>query len=95
MPTFVAAAQSYDSVLLWAAAVKKAGTTEGDKVAATLDNGVPDTQGVVKLYQKPFSKSDHEALSVADFHLAKWHDGKVTAYSDAITKAFSPADFKK
>lgn len=95
MPTFVAAAQSYDSVMLWAAAVKKAGVADGDKVAATLESGLPDTQGVIKLYQKPFAKGDHEALSVADFHLAKWRDGRVTAYSDAITKALTPADFKK
>jgi branched-chain amino acid transport system substrate-binding protein len=95
MPTFVAAAQSYDSVILWASAVKKAGTVDGDKVAATLESGLPETQGVVKLYQKPFGKGDHEALGVADFHLAKWRDGKVTAYSDAITKAFTAADFKK
>ena len=95
MPTFVAAAQSYDSVMLLAAAIKKVGSTDGDKVAATLENGLPETQGVVKLYQKPFSKGDHEGLAVSDFHLAKWKDGKVTAYSDAITKTFTPADFKK
>jgi branched-chain amino acid transport system substrate-binding protein len=95
MPTFVAAAQSYDSMMLLAAAIKKAGTTDGDKVAAALETGLPDTQGIIKLYQKPFAKGDHEALSVSDFHLAKWRDGKVTAYSDAITKAFAPADFKK
>ena len=52
--------------MLWAAAAKKAGTVEGDKVAATLDSSLPDTQGVIKLYHKPFSKGNHEALSVAD-----------------------------
>lgn len=95
MPTFVAAAQSYDSVMLLAAAIKKAGTTDGEKVAAVLDNGVPETQGVVKLYKKPFSKGDHEALGVEDFRLAKWKDGKVSAYEDAITKSLTSADFKK
>ncbi len=95
MPTFVAAAQSYDSVMLLAAAIRKAGSADGEKVAAGLEADLPDTQGVVKLYQKPFAKDDHEGLSVADFHLARWRDGKVTAYSDAITKAFTPADFKK
>jgi len=93
--TFVTAAQSYDAVMLWAAAAKKAGTVEGDKVAATLDSGLPDTQGIIKLYQKSFSKGNHEALSVADFQLGKWRDGKVTNYSDPITKALTPADYKK
>jgi len=95
MPTFVAAAQSYDSVMLLAAAIKKSGTTDGDKVAATLEGDLPETQGIIKLYQKPFAKGDHEALSVSDFHLARWRDGKVSAYADPITKAFTPADFKK
>ena len=67
----------------------------GEKVAAVLDNGVPETQGVVKLYTKPFAKGDHEALGVQDFRLAKWRDGKVATYEDAVTKSLSPADFKK
>jgi branched-chain amino acid transport system substrate-binding protein len=95
MPTFVAAAQSYDAVMLLASAIRKAGTTDGEKVAAVLDNGVPETQGVVKLYTKPFAKGDHEALGVQDFRLAKWRDGKVATYEDAVTKSLSPADFKK
>jgi branched-chain amino acid transport system substrate-binding protein len=95
MPTFVAAAQSYDSMLLLAAAIKQAGTTDGAKVAAALDSGMPDTQGVIKLYKKPFSKAEHDALSVADFNLARWKDGRVVSYSDAITKAMTPADLKK
>ena len=95
MPTFVAAAQSYDSMMLLAAAINQAGTTEGAKVAATLDDGVPDTQGIIKLYKKPFSKAEHDALSVSDFNLARWKDGKVVSYADAITKAMTPADLKK
>ena len=95
MPTFVAAAQAYDSMMLLAAAIKQAGTTDGAKVAATLDDGVPDTQGIIKLYKKPFSKAEHDALSVSDFNLARWKDGKVVSYSDAITKAMTPADLKK
>lgn len=95
MPTFVAAAQAYDSMMLLAAAIKQAGTTDGAKVAATLDDGVPDTQGIIKLYKKPFSKAEHDALSVSDFNLARWKDGKVVSYADAITKAMTPADLKK
>jgi branched-chain amino acid transport system substrate-binding protein len=95
MPTFVAAAQSYDSVMLLAAAIRKAGSTDGEKVAAVLESGLPDTQGVIKLYSKPFARGDHEALGVADFHLARWKDGKVSVYKDAVTQAITPADLKK
>lgn len=95
LPTFVAAAQSYDAVMLLAAAIKQAGGTDGEKLAAALEQQLPDVQGVVKLYKKPFSKASHEGLSVADFHLARWKDGKVSAYKDAITQAITPADLKK
>jgi branched-chain amino acid transport system substrate-binding protein len=95
LPTFVAAAQSYDAVMLLAAAIKQAGGTDGEKLAAALEQQLPDVQGVVKLYKKPFTKASHEGLGVADFHLARWKDGKVTAYKDAITQAITPADLKK
>lgn len=95
MVTFVSAAQAYDSVMLVAAAIKQAGTTDGAKLAATLESGMPDVQGVIKLYKKPFSKADHEGLGVEDFHLGKWKDGKVTSFSDAVTKSITAADLKK
>lgn len=95
MVTFVSAAQAYDSVMLVAAAIKQAGTTDGAKLAATLESGMPDVQGVIKLYKKPFSKTDHEGLGVEDFHLGKWKDGKVTSFSDVLTKSISAADLKK
>lgn len=95
MVTFVSAAQAYDSVMLVAAAIKQAGTTDGAKLAATLESGMPDVQGVIKLYKQPFSKADHEGLGVEDFHLGKWKDGKVTSFSDAVTKSITAADLKK
>lgn len=94
MTTFACAAQAYDSVLLLAAAIKAAGTTDGEKVAVALE-GVTGVQGIVKTYDKPFSKTDHEGLTVADFYLARWKGPIVGRYEDAITKAFKPADFKK
>ncbi len=95
MATFVTAAQAYDSVLLIAEAMRKAGDTDGAKVAAALENNVSGVQGIVKKYDKPFSKTDHEGLGVADFQLGKWKDGKVTAFSDALSKSITPADLKR
>ncbi|WP_050464417.1 ABC transporter substrate-binding protein [Herbaspirillum autotrophicum] len=94
MTAFVTAAQSYDSVMLLAAAIKQAGTTDGAKVQKALEN-LPRTEGVVKTYEKPFNKTNHEALSVTDFHLAQWKDGRIVSYDDDITKALKPADLKK
>ncbi len=95
MVTFVTAAQSYDAVMLAAAAIKQAGTTDGAKMAAVLDSGLPEVQGVVKLYKNPFSKTSHEGLSVEDFHLGKWKDGKVVNYKDAVSASITAADLKR
>lgn len=95
MATFVAAAQAYDSVLLLAEAMRKAGGTEGDKVAAALENSIVGLQGIVKKYDRPFTKANHEALGVADFHLGKWKDGKVVAFKDAVVNSITPADLKR
>ena len=94
MPAFVSAAQGYDAVMLIAAAVTKAGGTDGEKVAAALEDLGP-VEGIIKTYNKPFSKTQHEALGVADFHLAQWKDGQVVKVDNAIVKALAPADLKR
>lgn len=60
----VSAAQGYDSVYLLAAAIKQAGSTEGPKVKAALEDLKTPVDGVVTTYTKPFSKADHEAITV-------------------------------
>ncbi|MGH8675820.1 MAG: ABC transporter substrate-binding protein, partial [Burkholderiales bacterium] len=77
-----------------AAAIKKAGSTDGEKIRDALEE-VDGVQGVIKMYNKPFSKTDHEGLGVADFRLAKWKDGKVVDFEDAIAKGITAADLKK
>ncbi len=63
IPSPVSAAQGYDSVLLLAAAIKQAGTTDGPKVREALENLKDPIEGVVTTYNKPFSKTDHEAIT--------------------------------
>lgn len=94
MTAFVTAAQSYDSVKLLAAAMTAAGSTDGAKVQKALEN-LPKVEGVIKTYEKPFTATNHEALSVSDFHLAQWKDGRIVTYEDAITKSLTAADLKK
>jgi len=62
MPSPVSAAQGYDSVYLLAAAIKQAGSTDGPKVLAALENLHEKIEGVVTTYDKPYSKTDHEAI---------------------------------
>src|SRR4051812_39186377 len=59
----VSAAQGYDSIYLLAAAIKQAGSTEGPKVKAALEDLQAPIEGVVTIYNKPFSKTDHEAIT--------------------------------
>lgn len=94
LTTFPCAAQAYDSVMLLAAAMKQANSTDGEKVAAALEN-LNSTEGVIKTYDKPFSKTNHEGLSVSDFYLARWKGSDVVRFEDSVYKSLTPADLKK
>jgi branched-chain amino acid transport system substrate-binding protein len=59
----VSAAQGYDSIYLLAAAIKQAGSTDGPKIKAALEDLKSPVEGVVTTYNKPFSKSDHDAIT--------------------------------
>ena len=63
MPSPVSAAQGYDSVYLLAAAIKQAGGTEGRKIREALENLNEKVEGVVTVYDRPFSATDHEAIT--------------------------------
>jgi len=59
----VSAAQGYDSVYLLAAAIKQAGSTDGPKIRAALEDLKAPVEGVVTTYNHPFTKDDHEAIT--------------------------------
>ncbi len=95
MTTFACAAQSYDAVMLMAAAITKANSTDGTKIAAALED-LTGVQGIIKTYNKPFTKTGHEGLSVDDFYLAKWtEDGKIVRFQDDVIESITPADLKR
>ncbi len=77
IPTPVAGAQGYDSVLLLAAAIKQAGSTEGPKIRAALENLNEKVEGVVTTYDHPFSPTDHNAISRNIPVFGKVQDGKI------------------
>lgn len=83
IPSPVSAAQGYDSVYLLAAAMKQAGSTEGPKVLAALENLKAPVEGVVTTYNQPFSKADHEAITLNMAVIGKVQDGAVVyAYDE-------------
>jgi branched-chain amino acid transport system substrate-binding protein len=63
MDSPVSAAQGYDSIYLLAAAIKQANSTDGPKIKDALENLNAKVDGVVTTYDKPFSKTDHEAIT--------------------------------
>jgi branched-chain amino acid transport system substrate-binding protein len=81
MPSPVSAAQGYDSIFLLAAAIRQAGTTDGPKIRAALEDLKDKVDGVVTTYDRPFSPTDHEAITanIPVFGLVK--DGRVVYWS--------------
>jgi branched-chain amino acid transport system substrate-binding protein len=77
MPSAVSAAQGYDSVYLLAAAMQQAGSTEGPKIAAALEDLKTPIEGVVTTYNKPYSKTDHEAINFENTKFGEVQNGRV------------------
>jgi len=88
MDSPVSAAQGYDSVYLLAAAIKQAGSTEGPKIKAALEDLKAPVEGVVTTYNKPFSKTDHDAITANIPVFGEVKAGKVVyAYAEDQKKA--------
>lgn len=62
IPSAVSAAQGYDSMYLIAMAIEQAGSVEGPKIKAALENLQKPYEGVITTFDKPFSTTDHEAI---------------------------------
>lgn len=77
MPSPVSAAQGYDSIYLLAAAINQAKSTEGPKIKAALENLTEKVDGVVTSYSKPFSATDHEAITSALVVFGEVQGGRV------------------
>jgi branched-chain amino acid transport system substrate-binding protein len=62
----VGTANAYDAMMLTALAINKAGSTDGDKIREAFYN-IPDYNGLIKNYKKPFYPGDHDALDDKDY----------------------------
>ena len=90
---FSFAAHCYDALMITAAAIKQAGATEGPKMREALENLQAPVEGIMKTYSKPFSATEHEALTAADYRWTVWKDGRLVSYTDDVVKALKPSDF--
>jgi branched-chain amino acid transport system substrate-binding protein len=88
MDSPVSAAQGYDSIYLLAAAIKQANSTDGPKIKAALEDLKAPVEGVVTTYNKPFTKTDHDAITANIPVFGEVKGGKVIyAYPDDQKKA--------
>ncbi|MDB5602500.1 MAG: Twin-arginine translocation pathway signal [Xanthobacteraceae bacterium] len=62
----VGIANAYDAMHLVGAAIAKAGSTEGQKVREGF-YAIDKYDGLIKSYDKPFTKDNHDALSSSDY----------------------------
>lgn len=88
-------AHGYDAVLLVAEAIKQAGGTDGQKLKDALESLNTPVNGVMKTYNKPFNKTNHEALTAADLAFVKWNNDQLVGYTDNIIKSMSVGDYKR
>ena len=77
IPSAVSAAQGYDSLYLITAAIAQAGSTDGPKIKAALEDLTQPYDGVIASFKKPFSATDHEAIHAAEVVMGVVHGGEV------------------
>jgi branched-chain amino acid transport system substrate-binding protein len=93
---FAFSAHGYDATHVVAAAMRQAGTTtDGVKIREALESLKEPVVGVMKTYNPPFTRENHEGLSAADFVFVRWSNGKLVRVDDAVTASLTPADFKR
>lgn len=83
IPSPMSAAQGYDGMHLLALALRQASSLDGNAVRLALENLQARYQGVITSYDKPFSKTDHDAITANMMLMGRVADGRVDyAYSE-------------
>ncbi len=83
IPSPVSAAQGYDSMKLLAQAITQANSTEPGKIKTALESLEKPYEGAVTVYNKPFSKDQHEALKRDLINIGIVKDGRVVMETPA------------
>jgi branched-chain amino acid transport system substrate-binding protein len=76
----IGTANAYDALMLTAKAIEQAGSTEGSKLQAAFEN-LPQYQGLIKTYDKPFTADNHDALTEDDYIMVRWQGKKIVPAS--------------
>jgi branched-chain amino acid transport system substrate-binding protein len=98
IPSPVSAAQGYDAVLIFAAAVKQAGSTDPKKIKEALEDLKDPVPGVIATWNKPFAKwnpddeTTHEAFRREQAVMGMVKDGRVTFANEADRARLAKAE---
>jgi branched-chain amino acid transport system substrate-binding protein len=83
IPSAMSAAQGYDGMHLLYSALRQANSDDGKKIKEALENLKTRYQGAITNYYKPFSTTDHNAITQNMLLMAKIHGGKINyAYEE-------------
>lgn len=97
IPSPVSAAQGYDSVLIFAAAVKQAKSTDTHKIKDALEDLKDPVNGVIAVWKRPYSKwnpadeQTHEAFRRQQAVMGMVEDGRVVFGNAADRERFTKA----
>jgi len=89
IPSPMSAAQGYDAVLLFAAAVKQANTTDSSKIRDALEDLKEPVKGVIATWERPYRKWDpakvetHEAFRRDKVVMGMVKEGRVVFANEA------------
>ncbi len=72
----VGTANAYDAMHLLAKAIEKAGSTDGDAIRQALEN-LGTHEGLIKTYNNPFSKDEHDALGPDDYVMVRYEGERI------------------
>jgi len=98
IPSPMSAAQGYDAVLIFAAAVKQAASTDPKKIKDALEDLKDPVPGVIATWNKPFSKWDptdestHEAFRREQAVMGMIQDGRVVFANEADRARLAKAE---
>lgn len=73
IPAVAGVVHAYDLVHLLALAITDANTIQRDKVRDALEN-IKNYDGLIRFFDKPFSKDNHDALGIEDYILTRFND---------------------
>ena len=74
-------ANAYDATLLLAAAIEKAGSTDGPAIRQAMYE-IEGVEGVIKTYDMPFTTDNQDALGPEDYIFANFVEGEIVPLTD-------------